>query len=195
MIYSSQMGIKTSICEFLKDLVPNEGNPDTSGRKVSLQQVLLDEVVSRFIYFFDNESQESKEEYKETQVVVKALDSSKCFITQFLTKLVQEGQQPLITRIYFVQNRVFQKVTNLTRDQSVHLNVEIVKFLKALVVQKERSSLMLMIQKDSCLEVCKMFLTNKNKGNLLSSTILSLFESISQLMPPDFLKKLMKRFV
>jgi len=50
--------------------------------------VLLDEVVSRFIYFFDYESQESKEEYKETQVVVKALDSSKCFITQFLTKLV-----------------------------------------------------------------------------------------------------------
>jgi hypothetical protein len=54
---------------------------------------------------------------------------------------------------------------------------------------------MLMIQKDSFLEVCKMFLTNKNKGNLLASTILSLFESISQLMPPDFLKKLMKRFV
>jgi len=85
----------------------------------------------------------------------------------------------LITRIYFVQNRVFQKVTNLTRDHSVHLNVEIVKFLKAIVVQKERSSLALMVQKDSFLEVCKMFLSNKNKGNLLSSTILSLFESIS----------------
>jgi len=78
-----------------------------------------------------------------------------------------------------VQNRVFQKVTNLTRDKSVHLNVEIVKFLKAIVIQKERSSLMLMIQKDSFLEVCKMFLSNKNKGNLLASTILSLFESIS----------------
>jgi len=36
-----------------------------------------------------------------------------------------------------------------------------------------------MIQKDSFLEVCKMFLSNKNKGNLLASTILSLFESIS----------------
>jgi len=70
-------------------------------------------------------------------------------------------------------------VTNLTRDKSVHLNVEIVKFLKAIVIQKERSSLMLMIQKDSFLEVCKMFLSNKNKGNLLASTILSLFESIS----------------
>jgi hypothetical protein len=50
--------------------------------------VLLDEVVTRFLAFMDYESSESKEEAKETQVVAKALDSSKCFIAQFLTKLV-----------------------------------------------------------------------------------------------------------
>jgi len=49
------------------------------------------------------------------------------------------------TRIYFVQNKVYQKVTNLSVDNSIHLNVEIVKFLKANVIQKDRCSIQYII--------------------------------------------------
>ena len=42
MIYSSQMGIKVSICEFFKDLISKE----TSEMQKTFQAIILNEVVS-----------------------------------------------------------------------------------------------------------------------------------------------------
>ena len=99
------------------------------------------------------------------------------------------------TRIYFVQNKVYQKVTNLSVDNSIHLNVEIVKFLKANVIQKDRCSIQYIIQKDLFLNICDMFLENKNKGNLLASAILNFFEKILQNLAQDQLHKFLKKVI
>lgn len=63
-------------------------------------------------------------------------------------------------------------------DKSAHLNVEIVKFLKACIMLKDKSTILYLIKKDILLQICDMYLDNENKGNLLSSTILSLLEKI-----------------
>ena len=47
MIYSSQMGIKVSICEFFKDLISKE----TSEMQKNFQNIILECVVSKFLSF------------------------------------------------------------------------------------------------------------------------------------------------
>ena len=49
MIYTSQQGIKVSICEFFKDLTSKEG---TEMQK-NFQQIILYHVVSHFVEFLD----------------------------------------------------------------------------------------------------------------------------------------------
>ncbi len=62
----------------------------------------------------------------------------------------------------------------------MHLNVEIVKYLKShvqvQVSMKDRSTLHYLITKNYFDAVPKMYLSNKNKGNLLGSCILSFFD-------------------
>jgi antitoxin component of RelBE/YafQ-DinJ toxin-antitoxin module len=79
-----------------------------------------------------------EEEFKD-ESVRKSVDFSRCLILQFLTKLVMEGQVPVKLRLYFIQNKVIQKVCELKKMKSVHLNVEIIKFLKALLQNKDKS--------------------------------------------------------
>lgn len=65
MLYSSQTGIKIGICEFLKDLIGQDG-PD--GRLIAYQDVFLSEVISVFLKFLNSQnninSQSSDEGHK-----------------------------------------------------------------------------------------------------------------------------------
>jgi|LauGreDrversion4_2_1035121.scaffolds.fasta_scaffold27958_3 hypothetical protein len=139
MLYSAHLGLKVSICEFLKDLIPHEATlnsnngsgPDNPSRRNLLSEVLIEEVVKDFVSFIE-------EEFKD-ESVRKSVDFSRCLILQFLTKLVMEGQVPVKLRLYFIQNKVIQKVCELKKMKSVHLNVEIIKFLKALLQNKDKS--------------------------------------------------------
>lgn len=45
-------------------------------------------------------------------------------------------------------------------DKSAHLNVEIVKFLKACIMLKDKSTIMYLIKKDILLKICDMYLEN-----------------------------------
>ena len=70
------------------------------------------------------------EEFKD-ETVRKSIEFSKCLVLQFMNKLVLENQNPFKVRTNFVQNKVILKVCDLQKMNSVHLNVEITKFLKA----------------------------------------------------------------
>ena len=52
MIYTSQQGIKVSICEFFKDLTSKE----TSEMQKNFQQIILFHVVSHFVNFLGDET-------------------------------------------------------------------------------------------------------------------------------------------
>lgn len=143
MLYSAHMGLKVSICEFLKDLIPHEATlnsnqgkaPDNPSRRNLLSEIILDEVLRDFMGFID-------EEFKD-ETVKKSIEFSRCLVLQFLNKLVLEHQVPVKVRMYFIQNKVIQKVCDLHKMNSVHLNVEIIKFLKALLQQKTKASSLL----------------------------------------------------
>jgi hypothetical protein len=91
MLYSAHMGLKVSICEFLKDLIPHEASlntnnglgPDNPARRTLLSEILIDKVVSDLVVFID-------EEFKD-ESVRKSIEFSRCLVVQFLTKLVLEA--------------------------------------------------------------------------------------------------------
>jgi hypothetical protein len=81
MLYSPQMGLRVSICEFLKELISHEVTlntsnsgklPDIPNRRYLLSEILLNEVVSRFIQFFDEDSTD--------EIVKKSIEHSKCLV-------------------------------------------------------------------------------------------------------------------
>lgn len=62
MIYSTQIGIKVSICEFLKEMISKE----TSEMQKTFQAIILSEIVNQFLEFlteddFPDDSKEDKE--------------------------------------------------------------------------------------------------------------------------------------
>lgn len=57
--------------------------------------------------------------------------------------------------------------------------MEVVKFFKAIVQTKDTMSINYMIKKSIFEKLLDIFLSNKRKGNLLHSCILSLFEMLT----------------
>lgn len=80
--------------------------------------------------------------------------------------------------MYFIQNKVIQKVCDLKKMKSVHLNVEIIKFLKALLQNKDKSIIQFMIQRWNFDVVPEIYMENTNKNNMLGSCILSLLDTL-----------------
>lgn len=92
--------------------------------------------------------------------------------------MVYDGQVPVKVRMYFIQNKVIQKVCDLKKMKSVHLNVEIIKFLKALLQNKDKSIIQFMIQRWNFDVVPEIYMENTNKNNMLGSCILSLLDTL-----------------
>ena len=87
------------------------------------------------------------------------------------------------------------KICDLQKLNSVHLNVEITKFLKGQLQQKDKQTIQYMI-KYSCLDVIpQMFLANKNKSNMLGSCILSFLETLIEAVDSQELQKRLRRYV
>ena len=72
-----------------------------------------------------------------------------------------------------------QQVADCHRFESIQVNVEIIKFFKAIIIAKDTNSIHYMIKKDLFDSIIKIFLTNTNKRNLLHSCILNLFEMLT----------------
>jgi hypothetical protein len=110
----------------------------------------------------------------------KAMEQSRCLVLQFINKLITEGMDPYNLRVFLVRNKVIQKVAALQRFQSVQTNVEIVKFFKAIVLEKDQLTLDYIFKKEVLLDcVMEMFMNNPRKGNMLHSCILALFDTMA----------------
>jgi len=80
MLFSAHMGLKVSICEFLKDLIPYEANqsqnqgkaPELPSRRGLLNDVIIEEVLKDLVVFLD-------EEHKD-ETVKKSIEFSKCLV-------------------------------------------------------------------------------------------------------------------
>lgn len=68
----------------------------------------------------------------------KMLEQSRCLILQFFTKLIQDSTFPTNVRVFFVKNQVFNKIADLRRFNSRQINIEIIKFFKAIIASKDR---------------------------------------------------------
>jgi len=79
--------------------------------------------------------------------------------------------------------------------KSVHLNVEIIKFLKALLQNKDKSIIQFMIQRWNFDVVPEIYMENTNKNNMLGSCILSLLDTLYESLDSQQLSKLLKRYV
>lgn len=107
---------------------------------------------------------------------------------QFFTKLILDSTLPTTNvRVFFVKNQVFNKIADLRKHNSRQINIEIVKFFKAIIASKDRQSILCIIKNNVFDAIMKIFLENPNKENLLNSCILSMFDLIVNQMHSDTL--------
>jgi len=119
------------------------------------------------------------------------LEQSRCLILQFFTKLIQDSTFPTNVRVFLVKNQVFNKIADLRKHKSRQINIEIIKFFKAIIASKDRQSILCIIKNNIFDAVMKIFLENPNKRNLLHSCILSMFELIVNQMHHETLNQLL----
>jgi hypothetical protein len=72
------------------------------------------------------------------------------------------------------------KISRLQRFKSKVLNVSIVKFFKAVIRAKDDAFVMYLIKKNLLATIVDIFIENENKGNLLHSCILELFDYLTK---------------
>lgn len=119
----------------------------------------------------------------------KALEYSRSLVVQLITKCAQE--HAFRFRIFAVQQEVIEKVSRLRRFESKLLNLWIVKFFKAIIKVKDEAFVMYLIKKNLLDTIVQIFITNPNKGNLLHSAILELFDYLTK----DVNKKIANNFL
>ena len=94
-------------------------------------------------------------------------------------------------RVFFVKNQVFNKIAELRKFNSRQINIEIIKFFKAIVASKDRQSILCIIKNNIFDAIMRIFLENPNKRNLLHSCILSLFDLIANQMHQETMNQLL----
>lgn len=220
MLYSNQQGLKVSVCEFLKDLIGQEQQElkqmfntaileEVSQRLILFLSELEPEEFTDTVKKLGGKDDASAhlEESKncpqpaphpgttqatpQDEALVKHLEQSRCLVLQFFTKLIQDSTFPTNVRVFFVKNQVFNKIADLRRFNSRQVNIEIVKFFKAIIQSKDRQSILCVIKNNIFDGIMRIFLDNPNKRNLLNSVILSLFELIANQMHTDTLNQLL----
>ncbi len=68
----------------------------------------------------------------------------------------------------------------LTKYNSKLLNIWIIKFFKAVIKQKDEAFVLYLIKKNMLKMIVDMYLSNPNKGNMIHSSILELFDFLSK---------------
>ena len=79
-----------------------------------------------------------------------------------------------------MQQEVVEKISRLQRFKSKVLNVNIVKFFKAVIRAKDDAFVMYLIKKNLLGSIVDIFIANENKGNMLHSCILELFDYLTK---------------
>ena len=97
---------------------------------------------------------------------------------QLFTKFAQEHAYRF--RIFAVSQDVVDKISRLQRFKSKVLNVSIIKFFKAVIRAKDDAFVMYLIKKNLLATIVDIFIENENKGNLLHSCILELFDYLTK---------------
>lgn len=86
---------------------------------------------------------------------------------------------------------MFNKIADLRHCNSRQINIEIIKFFKAIVASKDRQSILCIIKNNIFEAIMRIFLENPNKRNLLHSCILSLFDLITNQMHQETMNQLL----
>ena len=73
-----------------------------------------------------------------------------------------------------------EKISRLQRFRSKVLNVNVVKFFKAIIRAKDDAFVMYLIKKNLLKTIVEIFIENENKGNMLHSSILELFDYLTK---------------
>lgn len=208
MLYSDQLGIKVGICEFFKDLIQRESPCDLQKKlqKIILMNILTifldflqtddfslkpkqdneysqsdkESMKQEIVKDFDLISDGKQVGEKENKLFRRSLDQSRVLVLQLLESLVTEnGEMSFELKRVFIQNDVKKKVVECKRFESIQTNVEIIKFFKAIIASKDSNLIRWIFSRDLFEQIVNIFLENKNKGNLLHSAILNLFEMLT----------------
>ena len=75
---------------------------------------------------------------------------------------------------------MIERVAGLQRFKSKFLSLWIIKFYKAVIKSKDDAFVMYLIKKNLLKTVVDIFIENPNKGNLLHSAVLELFDIITK---------------
>lgn len=79
------------------------------------------------------------------------------------------------------------KIADLRKHNSRQVNIEIIKFFKAVISTKDKQSILWIIKNNVFDAVMKIYLENPNKRNLLNSCILSMFDMVANQMHSEIL--------
>jgi len=190
MLFAFEQGIKVQVFEFFKQLLDNE----QTEKKVEFNDLFYKESLSQFLSFLTSAEDLSPEVSSSLELPVRdaavdsqaakieaynrSLDYSRFLVVQLLTKCAQE--HAFRFRIFAVQQEVIEKVSRLQRFNSRLLNLWIVKFYKAIIKAKDEAFVNYLTKKNLLKTISDIFIENPNKGNLLGSSILELFDYLSK---------------
>jgi hypothetical protein len=191
LLFSSQQGLKIQICDFLRQLLEGEQNQLTS----SMKEILYREVIGRFVDFFDQLSEfgDISELHEEDDLnsemsikyrKMKSLEYSTYLCLQILNKTVAEHRY--LFRVHIIQR--IPKVTKLVELKSTLINMEIVKFFKAILRSKDAIYLRFIEQRNQfqCISTIFEQTYHPNKPPMIQSCIRDLYEMIFTNKNNDF---------
>ncbi len=106
----------------------------------------------------------------------RVLDDSKGLAVQLITKCAADHNFKF--RMFALKHGLIEAVLNCQRHKSKVLNLHIAKFFKQIIKQKDNVFYQYVMKKQLFLKFFELYEDNQNKGNLLHSIIMDLFDHL-----------------
>ncbi len=113
-----------------------------------------------------------KEEFKYEMI------SSKQIIIELLCHCLKQHEQRV--RYWVIHNDLINKVIDALKDKSKVLEIQVIKFIRSVIVNNDENLGKLIINNDIFSHVIEIFQRQKNKDNAITAVILDLFDYIKK---------------
>ena len=104
--------------------------------------------------------------------------SSKQIIIELLCHCLKQHEQRV--RYWVIHNDLINKVIEALKDKSKVLEIQVIKFIRSVIVNNDENLGKLIINNDIFSHVIEIFQRQKNKDNAITAVILDLFDYIKK---------------
>ena len=104
--------------------------------------------------------------------------SSKQIIIELLCHCLKQHEQRV--RYWVIHNDLINKVIEAFKDKSKVLEIQVIKFIRSVIVNNDENLSKLIINNDIFSHVIEIFQRQKSKDNAITAVILELFDYIKK---------------